>query len=91
MRTIPALIMIVSKAACQRSPDQQQADTLRNDAQQRGSTIQSEAGTQADRLMQQAKALEIEAKQSGGFTGAAQVARRNSAWSLARPMEDKAG
>ncbi|MBA3668980.1 MAG: hypothetical protein H0W71_02765 [Sphingomonas sp.] len=69
MRTLLALAMIASSAACQRTPEQQQADLLRNDAQQRGSAIESQAGTQADRLEQQADALNNESKQAGGLTG----------------------
>ena len=42
---------------------------IRNDAQQRGSVLENQAETQADRLQQQADALEIEAKQTGGLTG----------------------
>ena len=69
MRTLLALAMLASAGACHRTPEQQQADLLRNDAQQRGSAIENLAETQADRLQQQAEALEIEAKQRGGLTG----------------------
>ena len=69
MRTMSALAIVALTAACQRSPEQQQADMLRNDAQQRGSAIENQAETQADRLQQQAEALDIEARQRGGLTG----------------------
>ena len=69
MRTLSALAIFVLTTACQRTPDQQQADMLRNDAQQRGSVIENQAETQADRLQQQAEALDIEAKRRGGLTG----------------------
>lgn len=69
MRTFPALAIFVLTTACQRTPDQQQADMLRNDAQQRGSVIDNEAEAHADRLEQQAQNLYIEAKQRGGLTG----------------------
>jgi hypothetical protein len=69
MRALLALAIVGLTAACQRTPEQQQADALRNDAQQRGSTIQNRAETQADQLEQQADTLNHEAKQAGGLTG----------------------
>ncbi len=69
MRTLPALAIVVLITACQRTPEEKQADLLRNDAEQRGSAIENQAQAQADRLQQQAGALEIAAKQSGGLTG----------------------
>ena len=63
------LAMVVLTAACQRTPEQQQADKLRSDAQQRGAAIENQADTQADRLQQQAEALNNEAQQTGGLTG----------------------
>ncbi|MEP6983160.1 MAG: hypothetical protein ABI853_05890 [Sphingomicrobium sp.] len=67
-RSLP-LVLIALATACQRTPEQQQADMLRKDAQQRGSAIENQAKTQADRLQQQADALNIEAEQRGGLTG----------------------
>ena len=69
MRPLLGFAIVALTAACQRTPEQQQADTLRNDARQRGSAIESQAKTQADRLEQQADALNNEAKQVGGLTG----------------------
>ena len=69
MRALLALAIVGLTAACQRTPEQQQADALRNDAQQRGSVIESHAEMQADRLEQQAEALKNEANQAGGLTG----------------------
>ena len=69
MRTLPVLATVVFLTACQRTPDQQQTDLLRNDAQQRGSAIENQANIEADRLQQQAEALYIEAEQRGGLTG----------------------
>jgi hypothetical protein len=69
MRTVAALAIFILASACQRTPDQQQADLLRNDAEQRGSAIEDQAEAQANRLEQQAQALEVEAKQTGGLTG----------------------
>ncbi len=69
MRPLLALAMVALTAACQRTPEQQQADKLRNDAQERGSAIENQGETQADRLQQQAEALDNEAKQAGGLTG----------------------
>ena len=69
MRPLLALAMVVLIVACQRTPEQQQADKLRSDAQQRGAAIENQADTQADRLEQEAEALDNEAKQAGGLTG----------------------
>jgi hypothetical protein len=69
MRPLLALAIVAVTAACQRTAEQQQAATLRNEAQQRGSAIESQSKTQADRLEQQAEALNNEAKQVGGLTG----------------------
>jgi hypothetical protein len=69
MRPLMTLAMVVIAVACQRTPEQQQADKLRGDAQQRGAIIENRADTQADRLQQQADALNNEAKQAGGLTG----------------------
>jgi len=56
-------------AACQRTPEQQQADAARSDARQRGGTIENRADAEADRLQQQASDLENQAAQAGGMTG----------------------
>jgi hypothetical protein len=69
MRPLLALAFVALTAACQRTPEQQQADALRNDAQRRGSAIENQGETEADRLEQQADALNNEAKQAGGLTG----------------------
>jgi hypothetical protein len=69
MRQLVALAIFVLVAACQRSPEQQQADRLRSEAQQRGADMEKRAETEAERLEQQASALENEAKQAGGKTG----------------------
>ena len=69
MRTLPVLATVVLLMACQQTPEQQQADLLRNDAQQRGSAIENQAKIEADRLQQQAEALNLEAEQTGGLTG----------------------
>jgi hypothetical protein len=69
MHPFRALVVFALTAACQRTPEQQLADKLRNDAQQRGAVIENQAETQADRLDRQAHALEIEANRTGGLTG----------------------
>jgi len=69
MRTCLALIAVAFTAACQRTPEQQQADTLRSDARERGAAIENDAEMQANRLQQQANNLEAGAKQAGGYTG----------------------
>jgi sensor domain CHASE-containing protein len=69
MRTLLAFAVIAMTVACQRTPEQQQADKLRDDARQRGSSIENQADTQANSLQQQADALNNQAKQAGGLTG----------------------
>ena len=62
-------IVALATAACQRTPEQQQADDVRSNAQQQGASIENLSGEEADRLEQQAAILENEAKRSGGLTG----------------------
>ena len=69
MRPLLAVVIVALTAACERTPEQQHTDALRNDARQRGALIESHAETQADRLEQQAEALNNEAKRAGGLTG----------------------
>ena len=70
MRASIALAMVgFMMACCQRTPEQQQADQLRSDAQQRGAVLENQGAIQADRLQKQADALDAEAKQIGGLTG----------------------
>lgn len=69
MRRMLAIGFIVLTAACQRTPEQQQADNLRSEARLRGAQIEKHADSEADRLRQQAEALENEAQQAGGLTG----------------------
>jgi hypothetical protein len=69
MRALLILGMISLATACQRTPEQQQADNLQNEARQRGAAIESRADVEADRLQQQASDLENEANQAGGMTG----------------------
>ena len=68
MRTV-ALVVIALTAACQRTPEQQQTDRVRADADQRATAIENHAGIEANRLDQQADVLANQAKQAGGFTG----------------------
>jgi hypothetical protein len=69
MRALLILGMISLAPACQRTPEQQQADNLQHEARQRGDAIENRASTEADRLQQQASDLENEANQAGGMTG----------------------
>jgi hypothetical protein len=69
MRPLLAICLIGLIAGCQRTPEQQQADSLRAEARQRGAEIESNADSEADRLQQQAETLENEAQQAGGLTG----------------------
>jgi hypothetical protein len=55
--------------ACQRTPEQQQADQLRADAQQRGAAIKNRASAEADRLAQEADDLYNQSNRAGGYTG----------------------
>jgi hypothetical protein len=91
MRPLLALAIVALTAACQRTPEQQQADTLRNDAQQRGSAIENQAETQADRLEQQADALNNEAKQAGGLTGERLKVRADALSKEAKIIRKQAG
>ena len=69
MRPLLAIGFVALTAACQRTPEQQQADSLRGEARQRAAEIEKHADTEANRLQQQAEALENEAQQAGGLTG----------------------
>ena len=69
MRPLLAFAILMLSAGCQRTPEQQQADTLRADAQRRGSVIENQAELEANQLEQQADALNNEANKTGGLTG----------------------
>jgi hypothetical protein len=69
MRCLLIVALLASMAACQRTPEQQQADALRSDARQRGAAIENQANVQADRLQQQASNLQNQATRAGGMTG----------------------
>jgi len=70
MRTLVGLFfMVVSIAACQRTPEQQQAEDLRVEARQRGAELENQADIDADSLQQRAEILENQAEQTGGLTG----------------------
>lgn len=68
LRSFP-LLLIVLATACQRTPEQQQAEQLRAGAQQRSEAIENQAENQADQLKQQAEVLYNESNQAGGYTG----------------------
>lgn len=91
MRPLMPLAMVVLTAACQRTAEQQQADKLRNDAQQRGAVIENQGDTQADRLQQQADALNNEAKQAGGLTGERLRVRADALAKEAKIIRKQAG
>ena len=69
MRPLLAFVVLTLTAACQRTPDQQEADRVRNEARQRGSVIENQAEAQGDQLRQDADDLTNQAKQAGGLTG----------------------
>lgn len=91
MRLVVALAMIVLTVACQRTPEQQEADKLRSDARQRGAVIQNQGDIQADRLQQQADALNNEAKQAGGLTGERLKVRADALTKEANIIRKQAG
>jgi hypothetical protein len=78
MRFLLILATFASVAACQRTPEQQQADDARSDARQRGGAIENAADAQADRLQQQASDLQNQAAQAGGMTGERLKIRANA-------------
>ena len=62
-------ILGLATTGCQRTPEQQQADQLRSNADDRGDAIEQQADVQANRLQQEASTLENEAERVGGMTG----------------------
>ena len=77
------LAMVVLTAACQRTPEQQQADKLRSDAQQRGALIENQADSQAD--------LDNQAEQAGGLTGERLKVRADALAKEAKIIRKQAG
>lgn len=69
MRCLVIAAVLVAASACQRTPEQQHVDALRNAASQQGAAIENQADGQADRLQQQASDLQNQAAQAGGMTG----------------------
>ena len=69
MRLLLIVAALASIAACRRTPEQQHADALRNDASQQGAAIENQANGQADALQQQTSDLKNQAAHAGGMTG----------------------
>lgn len=69
MRSILALAGLALTPGCQRTPEQQQADAVRSEANKRAAAIENEADVQAGRMEQQASDLHNQAIQAGGMTG----------------------
>lgn len=69
MRLILALAVLALTPGCQRTPEQQQADVVRSEANKRAAAIENEADVQAGRMEQQASELHNQAIQAGGMTG----------------------
>jgi len=69
MRAIAPLLALALLAACSRSPQQQQIDAIRTEADQRADAIEEEGGNQAAPLKQQETTLREQAKQAGGYDG----------------------
>jgi hypothetical protein len=63
------LVLIAVLGACQRTPEQQQADQARSSARQQATDMENSAENQADRLEKQADDLHNQANAAGGFTG----------------------
>lgn len=78
MRCLLIVALLASMAACQRTPEQKQADAVRSEARQRGAIIENQADAQADRLEQQASDLDNQAVQTGGMTGERLKIRANA-------------
>jgi hypothetical protein len=69
MRCLVIAAVLLATLACQRTPEQQHANALRNAAIQQGAAIENQADGQADALQQQASDLQNQAAQAGGMTG----------------------
>jgi protein involved in sex pheromone biosynthesis len=91
MRSLAVVGIIFLLAGCQRSPEQQQNDKLREDAQQRGADIEKRADAQANRLEAQAQVLDNEAQQAGGYTGQRLNVRADALAKEAKIIRKQAG
>ena len=69
MRRLTALAATALAIACQRTPEEQQADRLRAEANQRAAVIENRAMTEAKQLDQQADILDNQSSEAGGYTG----------------------
>lgn len=90
MRVLLAVSLIALVTSCQRSPEQQQADNLRSEARLRGAEIVNHADGEADRLQEQASALENEAQRSGGLTAERLRVRSDAATKEAKIVRKQA-
>ena len=85
------LLTIVALAAgCNRSPEQQQADRLIEDARARGAALEKRADLEADRLEAEAQGLGKQAKQAGGYTGKRIAVRADALSKEARIVREQA-
>ena len=91
MRFLLFLAMLASMAACQRTPEQQQADALRSNARQRGAAIENKANAEADGLQRQASDLENQAAQAGGMTAERLRIRANALDQESKVVRKQAG
>ncbi len=69
MRTLPALAIVALMTACQRTPEQQQADLFRNDAQQRGSALENQAETKPAAYSSKLKLSKLKPSRMAGSRG----------------------
>lgn len=69
MRMVRLIAFVTLVAGCQQSPEQKQAQALRDQAKAQAAALAKTADTQAGGLEQHAKALRDQAKQAGGFSG----------------------
>ena len=91
MRFLLILAVLASMAACQRTPEQQQADALRSNARQRGAAIENKANAEADGLQRQASDLENQAAQAGGMTAERLRIRANALDQESKVVRKQAG
>jgi outer membrane PBP1 activator LpoA protein len=69
VRALPFVTTAILFAACSQSPEQQQADQIRGDANKQAAALTHRAEAQAAPLDEQAEVLKNEAKQVGGYNG----------------------
>lgn len=89
MRTVfvPALLLV---AGCTQSPQAKQTDQICSDARKQAHEIKDRAEVQASPLDQQAKSLQVQAKQIGGYAGKRLEVQANSLKQQAKLVRQQA-